>query len=392
MATADKAIQFVVSAAGSGPSWLSSMTVGIWYALNGSTPDLGLSVTPLASTIDPDPTNSQPYSAGGFTNVWTAWNSMIYVPTLGTRGSLIFWGGGHRDTYNNGIYRFDIETRVFSVLKAPSLAGPFSSGAALTNGQYLDGTPSPPHTYTFIQHDLGTNSLVCLKSISHIDAPDNGTSSSLAIAQMYSFTTNTWRRSAQFTSFSSVTSGMACRDTTRNLLYAVNHTNGAFARFDPNVDNGNGTFGTWTLFTNSGQQFSDDSCMDHDPVNDALVIGNFNPGTWYRKNPASLSTARTAITVSGLPAISDQSSLAYCAALSGMVLHEKSTGDVYRLTTGNNWSTATATLLTTSNNGKSFTVGNGGMYQRSRPVTYGSQAVQFCSLNPGAPVLAMRLA
>jgi hypothetical protein len=393
MSSTPKQLLFPVAAADAAPNWMAAMSsIGTWYAINGSAPDLGLTPTALASSVDPDPTNSQPYSGAiGFNGIWTAWNSAIFAPTVGTFGSLLIWGHGHRDGYNNCVPRFDMEDRIWSLLKQPSTAGPFSSGAALSNGQYTDGTPSPPHVYTFLQRDPVTNSMICLKSISNIDAPDFG-SSSLAIAQMLSLDTLAWRRSAQFTSFSCVTSGAACVDTTRNVLWALNHTNGHFARFDPNVDNGNGTFGTWTLFSTSGQLFSDDLGMEHDPVNDAVVIANFNTGNWWRKDPNNMSAARVQISLSGLPTISDQSSLNYSSVLGGMVLHERGTGDVYLVTTSDNWSSATPALLTTNVNGKSFTVGSGGMYQRSRTIEYGSQVVQVCSLNMSSPVLAMRLA
>lgn len=372
------------------PDWVDLMTIGTWYEISGSSPDLGLSATPLASAIDPDPDNSEDYAGtGGFNSIWGAWSGAMYTPNLGDFGAIVHYGGGHRDGYSNAIPSFDLDTRTHSLLRQPSTAGPFSNGALLTDGCYIDGTPSPPHTYQYVLYDEVTNSLVCLKSIERINAPDQG-SASLAIAQMLSLDSFSWRHSQRLTTFSSASSGCACVDTTRHVMWALNHTNGDFARFDPDVDNGDGTWGTWTLFAAPGV-FSDDMAMQYDPSNDAIVISNFNTGNWWRKDPTNMSAERVQISITGLPDIADQSSLDYSSAFGGMIVHEAKTGDVYVVTSQDNWATASGSLLTQNTNGKSFAATNG-FFSRSKTIQFGDKVVQVLERSSEVPVQAMRLA
>lgn len=395
MSSANKAIQFAVASA-TGPAFSGSMSIGTWYALSGSAPDLGLSATNVSSDVDPDPGRSQAYSGqSGFGAIFTAWGSGCIASSLGSDGSFLFYGGGHRDYYGNGIVRFDITTRTWSMLTQPSTAGPFTAGASLTNGAYTDGTPSPPHPYNFEHFDTLSNSLVCLKSITNINAPDSG-SSSVARPWMYSLTTSSWRRGPNNASILCPTNGCGCYDTTRNAFWTLDHSGGDFGKFDPAGDNGDGTFGTWTTSLQSAS-FGSGSQIAHDPVNDKLIVFNFSTGNLWLKDPNNIAAARVAVTQSGAPSMVALSGCDYSAQLGGFVVQMVGTGNAYLVKTTNNWANCTWTLLTASANGKNFsnTQANGnsvnGINGRSRIVEYGSVVLLLFARTAADPVLAMRL-
>ena len=386
---------------GAAPTFAEDMTLGKWEAISGNSPGLGLAATSsgtrYASNVDPNPSRSQPYSgSSGFNSIFTAWGSSIFVPTLGSKGSLLFYGGGHRDYYGNCIVRFDIATRQWSLLSQPSTAGPFTAGALLTNGAYTDGTPSPPHPYQFLQYDPISNSLVCLKSISNINAPDTG-NSGVARPWMYDIDDAVWRRGPENTSLSCPSNGCACYDTTRHVFWTLDHAGGDFGQFNPAGDNGNGTFGSWTSSLQSAS-FGSGSAIGHDPDTDRLIIFNYTTGTLWRKDPNNIATARVAVTQTGAPSMVPLSPAEYSRELSGFVVMMAGTGNVYLVRTTNSWTSCTWTLLTTSTNGQNFSdiQDNGnpvnGINGRMRVAKYpGGAVLLYYVRTANDPVLSMRL-
>lgn len=146
-----------------------------------------------AADANPCPGDSCVYSGtSGFAAVWTAWNGGAYAPTLGSLGSMLFFGGGHFSYHGNEVVRYELATRVFSRLSEPSLQGPgyttdWPAGASSEAGpaavgpygQYNDGTPYPVHTNMgcdFLPPDAGGGTLGSYVFISHdqtgIDAED----------------------------------------------------------------------------------------------------------------------------------------------------------------------------------------------------------------------------
>lgn len=108
-----------------------------------------------ASTVDPDPDNSEEYAGvEGFSAIWRDWNTGVYAPTLGALGSMLFFGGGHWGYYGNCVVRYDLYSRGWSLLSQPSTAavdllaidGDPTNTYVSTQGAYSDGTPYPAHT------------------------------------------------------------------------------------------------------------------------------------------------------------------------------------------------------------------------------------------------------
>lgn len=374
-------------------SYISTMTVGTWYAVSGNSPDLGLAATTsgtrYADDIDPDPGGVAAYKGStGFAAIMDTWNSGIYTPALGVLGSMLYFGGGHRDYYGNVVIRFDLYTRQWSRFKDPSTAGPFSSGASLSNGAYTDGTPSPAHYYGYLEYDPISESLVCLKSITNINSPDTG-SSSEARPWMLSLRTGTWRRGPLTNLINSPSGGHACYDIRRQVFWSMEFDQGDFASFDTARDNGDGTFGVWTVTDASGN-YQIYSMIAHDPDNDALIILDAAGSVW-KKDPDNMAAARVAVSTSGATvSIDGQSAFNWSPVLGGFVYHRSDTGSLYLLSTSNNWSTGVWTSLTGNVNGKTFTVPNG-FFNKSRTVEIGTNVVQVIATRTNAPVLMMRL-
>ena len=74
-----------------------------WLPAIGSIADVGLNTIQGVS--------------GGDTSavaLFTAWNGDAYATEYGKYGSIIYHGGGHGDRSKNGVYRYDIESRLCS--------------------------------------------------------------------------------------------------------------------------------------------------------------------------------------------------------------------------------------------------------------------------------------
>lgn len=116
-------------------------SVPLWVPAAGK---FGDASTNLPSAIDPDPTNAAVYAGtDGFAAVWTAWNGGAFAPTLGSLGSLLMFGGGHAAYAGNAVVRFDIASRLFSLIGSPSAYGEASVDG---NGAFPDTRPYPNHT------------------------------------------------------------------------------------------------------------------------------------------------------------------------------------------------------------------------------------------------------
>ena len=91
-----------------------------------------------------------------------AWSGATFVPSLGVYGSIILFGGGHTDYLGNEVYRYDVETRLFTRLTSPFSAwviGPngfssdeatcefFSTAEGDVPGNSGPSQPFPNHTY-----------------------------------------------------------------------------------------------------------------------------------------------------------------------------------------------------------------------------------------------------
>lgn len=107
-----------------------------------------------ASAVDPCPARNCAYSGNnGFESIWLVWNGGAFAPTLGSLGSLLFFGGGHFAYDGNCVVAYDIAGRSWQLLSTPSNYNTRTSGDSDTknvlvdqDGSFPDGTPFPNHT------------------------------------------------------------------------------------------------------------------------------------------------------------------------------------------------------------------------------------------------------
>ncbi len=149
----------------SSPTTVVVTNIPAWAPAPGKFTNVSLD---LPATADPDPNNTAIYrGVSGFDAVWTAWNSGVYAPTLGTFGAMLFWGGANRSYDGNAIIAYDIGQRTHTRLSQPA---PFSSLTEISgdsnttnvnvsvDGGFPDGSAFPCHTYmlpTFLPSDAG---------------------------------------------------------------------------------------------------------------------------------------------------------------------------------------------------------------------------------------------
>lgn len=103
--------------------------------------------------VNPCPASNCAYSGtSGLNSAFECWTSGAFAPELGSLGSYVCWGGGHRGGSGNNVFRYDLATRLWSSMGTPS---PYSDASVDSNGALPDGKPAAPHTY----HTLGIRSV-----------------------------------------------------------------------------------------------------------------------------------------------------------------------------------------------------------------------------------------
>lgn len=98
-----------------------------------------------------------PYNTtnGSFDDIIESWNGGVFARRMGTSGTLLIYGGGHKNYWGNDTYGFDLESRTWRLVSKP-YTGSFSFD--LPAGLFPDNTPGPIHTYNRVQYDpVGNN-------------------------------------------------------------------------------------------------------------------------------------------------------------------------------------------------------------------------------------------
>lgn len=207
-------------------------------------PDAGKFATVSTNTpadIDPDPTNAAAYAGtDGLAAVWTVWNGGVLAPTLGDYGSLLMFGGGNQAYDGNGIVRYDLGTRLFSMLSEPLAHKTYTKpGEAGTNtgntyvdvgGGYIgsplgtagEQTPAPIHIYAgcvFLPSDAGGGSLGSYVFLTHFQNRINIEDAAfwrfdIALARWYKWTWTTGRNAG-------VNYNGLCYDSSRKKVWIL---------------------------------------------------------------------------------------------------------------------------------------------------------------------------
>lgn len=108
-----------------------------------------ISLNTLAD-VDPCPARNCVYSGvSGQESVFIVWNGAAFAPDYSPYGALVCHGGGHNAYSGNEVYVFDLTTRRWSRVGAPS---PYAESQANADGEYPDGQPTPPHTYSGVAY------------------------------------------------------------------------------------------------------------------------------------------------------------------------------------------------------------------------------------------------
>lgn len=135
-----------------------------------------------------------------------AWSGGSFATNLGTRGSLLVWGGGHSDHFGNEVYAFDVALGTWSRLTDHS-----TGGCNLVTSQHPDGRPCTNHTYDNNTFSPLTGEMFKLGSSSDWDQGGAGT----GFIDAFNPVTRTWRRGGRLATFTdgAISSGEAAHST-----------------------------------------------------------------------------------------------------------------------------------------------------------------------------------
>jgi len=363
---------------GPAPSWVTNIAPGTWSAVSLNTIS---DVDPADdAAANPNYPNTPPWSGNtGQIAVTTTWNGGAFAERAGPKGSLIMWGGGHKDYYGNEVYAFSMETRRWTRESNPYRNVSFP----VSNGIWPDGSPSVPHTYSMSSYHPPTNSFVCLNTQSS-NSPSNVT-----VPVLFSFASKSWRR-GPVNSQTVIWGGFTVYDPTRDVFWHDSGATGPFARY---AMNGDGTQGTWTTF--SGKVGSLDSRAALDKDHDIIVATSFrdNTNVWGidLKNP---SAAAVLLRQGGSPPTRSRAHgwdwsatrQAFIYWNGGTAVHE------FKLS-GSDWKTATWNWAGITSSGSTTTPSSlqNGIYSRFQVVTYDDAEVAVVVNEVNGPVYAFRM-
>lgn len=263
MATADKTIRFVVSAA-SGPAYISSMTPFQVRNLSGSYAPTNGS-TSLMSVMPPQWTAM----GGPGTNIFNPWSGGGKSIT-GTK--MYAHGGGHNDGANNGVYSFDFNGTTRPIGWAVENAG--QVGVAVDTSYPAvgeTGVPFAVHTYDGMC-DMGP-SLYRFGGSAYgtPSAPPGASGGFTVISERYDKATSIWTRLPNWGASHSI-AGMSLANPAVNKCLVMNRWIGYFEYgFYRAASN------TWSGIGNVPAQWVTDGSAAFNPAtNTALAVGGNN--------------------------------------------------------------------------------------------------------------------
>lgn len=217
-----------------------------------------------------------PWRGGtGLSGLIAAWGGGALASGHGSHGTFLVYGGGHADYYGNEVYGFDLGTRRWSRLSAPYPTPMFGAIDAYPDGMYPDGTPVPSHSADRLEYHLATNSFVALES-----EVNNFGGYVVPNPFLFSLEHGTWRRGAP-SEMSIGAIGWSAYDSRRDVFWTSGGccSDNPVAAFDPDRDNGDGTFGAWSFHASHSELNSNASMAAYDPDDDLVVVTSLRDGT-----------------------------------------------------------------------------------------------------------------
>jgi hypothetical protein len=417
------------------PSWIERMTPGCWVRVSGDRPDLDLRPTPRGTRtlLDTDPAGDRdlnpsvgfkerlrrllgrrPHSPwegrSGFPAITEAWNGAVYASRFGASGSMIVFGGGHDDYFGSSVHAFDIATRQWSRISDGYVSGganEYGAGAVYPDADYPDGSPLPPHTYAYVQHDPVGNDYLLFKGQTELGPDVKAT----PIPHLLNLDSLAWRRGPKHPSAILGSGGWTAWDATRRILWGHSGDSGnGFVGFCPDGNNGDGTFGSWTALHPKKIRTADHNAMAFDPVRDIVAVISGASNTLYAIDPGTPEREIVRLSSSGdRPKISEYAALEYAPNGKRFVYYSANDGPhIYSIAppAGSKWSELTAgvwswdKLLNDRNNLdpvahahaiSSCAVNRSHTFGRFRVAAYGTIDVAILVRHIDTPVYAMRL-
>ena len=210
--------------------------------------------------VNPCPGGSCSYSAvEGQAAVLDDWNGGAFATRYGARGGYIVWGGGHNGYFGNEVYVFSLDTLRWNRLSEP-VANPVCNQAT---GELQDSSPCAAHTYDYLDYHPGTNSFVELGSASNHNVGGAGSPR----VHLFNLDTRHWRAGAEnYANFLTHTAASSAYDPSRDVFWLVPTYNRPFAQYDPNANNG---AGTWRQYSDVNVELDHVSAID--PTRDLFV-------------------------------------------------------------------------------------------------------------------------
>lgn len=365
---------------GTAPPCIARVAPGTWAPVSTNTmADVDPEDDPA---VNPNYPNSAPWHGiEGQSAVTDDWNGGALAMHYGEKGSLLTWGGGHQGYYGNEIYAFDLASCTWHRVSDP-YAGNIDFPYA--DGIFPDGTPVPPHTYDQIEYHPPTNSLLVLRTMAN-NVPEN-----VPVAAMFSFDTRSWRRSPRNSESHHSSGGFSAYDAARDVFWAEGGSGTtAFTRFDPNVDHGDGTFGS---FTNHPWKFSITGAVAAlDPLNDILVVST---GTELHAVDLTDPDADSVpLTEGGASQLDDGSHGWEWSSVRSTIVYWSSGADVHQVQLSGDWMTGSWewTNLTDPSNTEMPGEPTNGVFSRFRLVSYDDAEFAVVITDVEAPVYVFRL-
>jgi len=365
---------------GAAPAWAQSMTPGTWAAISQNTM---ADVDPAndASTNSRYPSAPAYNGNTGQAGVVGAWSGGALATGLGTKGSLITWGGGHQDYYGNEVYAFDLATQRWRRLSNPYQNISFPANSS---GLWPDGSPSVPHSYGFAGYHPGSNSFVSLMT-QVSNSPSNATTPVL-----FDLSTGKWRSGPKDSGGFLVYGGWAVYDRSRDAWWGEGGDSGG--NFVKYTMNGNGTAGSWSNF--SAKFSALDSRAAIDPVHDMLAVTLFNHDDSIRgidlKNPGN--DAVTLRQGGSIPSRSGAAGWEWSDARQAFIYWRQGTGVYEVKLSGSDWRTGTWNWSNLSVGGGATPQDQGtGVYNRFRLARYDDMEIAVVVNQVNGPVYAYRI-
>jgi hypothetical protein len=347
----------------------------------------------------------------GFAAITEAWNGAVFASRFGGSGAMILFGGGHDDYFGSDVHAFDLGTRQWSRISDGYVSGnpdQYGAGAVYPDSVYPDGSPLPPHTYGYVQYDAAGNDYLLLKGQTEL-GPDV---KAAPIPHMFNLDSLTWRRGPKHPTAILNSGGWTTWDLSRRIMWGHSGNDGnAFIAFNPDGDNGDGTFGSWgTLYPNKIPEAASHNAMQIDPARDIIVVVVGLLDRLYAIDPSAPGREIVPLSSSGRrPVIRECAAIEYAPNLDQLIYYSANDGPhIYSITApaGSTWAQLTAgawnwqSLLNESNRldpvRDAQTISSHGVnpshtFGRFRVATYGRTDVAILVRHIDSPVYAMRL-